>query len=67
MDISMLLQATMHAGSQSLLVPTMVCIVLLSIVMVVVVGSLVVEAVTERRHFKLNNRATVVAIHDADY
>ena len=67
MDISMLLQATMHAGSQSLLVPTMVCIVLLSIVMVVVVGSLVAEAVTERRHFKLNNRAAVVAIHDADY
>ena len=67
MDASMILQATMHAGSQSLLVPTMVCLVVLTLGMAMIVGSLLVETLTERRHFKLNNRAAVVAIHDAGY
>lgn len=67
MDLFTALQATMHTSTQSLLIPTMACMVLLVIAMIVVVGSLIVEGLTERRHFKLNNRAAVVALHDADY
>lgn len=57
----------LHAVSQALLVPAEVVLVALLILTVVSIGSVVVEALTERRHFKENTPHDVNAIHAAPY
>ena len=57
----------LNAIAQGLLVPTMVVIVLLLIVSVFFIGQIIVEAFTERRHYKQNMAAIVNDINDAAY
>ncbi|MBQ3302803.1 MAG: MotA/TolQ/ExbB proton channel family protein [Eggerthellaceae bacterium] len=51
--------------AQGLLVPTMAVIVLLLLVTLFFVGQIIVEVVTERRHFHQNMPEIINAIHDA--
>lgn len=67
MSVSEMLSKILHTGSQALLVPTLVCLILLVCVVVFCIGSLVVEFLTERRHFKVNQRKVIIAMRRADY
>jgi biopolymer transport protein ExbB/TolQ len=57
----------LHLGSQALLVPVMLFMALLIATMLFILGTLVVEYFTSRRHFKVNAVRTITAIRDADY
>lgn len=57
----------LHAVSQGLLIPAQVILLFLLVATVVAIGSLVVEALTERRHYKANIPRDVNAIHDAPF
>lgn len=61
------LKDIMHVVAQGLLVPAMAILVLLLVFTVFCIGSIVVEAVVERRHFKANTPRDVNAVHDAAY
>lgn len=57
----------MNDISQSLLAPTMVVIVFLIVAMLFLVGQVIVEVFTERRHYKQNIAQIINDIHTADY
>ena len=57
----------LHAVSQGLLIPAEVVLLVLLVLTVVFIGSIIVEAATERRHFKANIPRDVNAIHDAAF
>ena len=61
------LKDIMHLSAQALLVPAMVILVCLLVFTVYCIGSIIVEAVVERRHFKANTPRDVNAVHDAPY
>jgi biopolymer transport protein ExbB/TolQ len=51
--------------AQILLVPVMCLLVLLIAFAVYSIGSIIVEAAFERRHYRLNSEATINAMHDS--
>lgn len=57
----------LHAVAQGLLVPSMLILLMLLVFTVVSIGSLAVEAITERRHFKANTPSDVKSIHEASF
>ncbi|MDR0514712.1 MAG: MotA/TolQ/ExbB proton channel family protein [Coriobacteriaceae bacterium] len=57
----------LHDIAMGLLAPTMVVIILLILASVFFLGQLVVEFVSERRHFKQNMPAIVNDLNDADW
>lgn len=57
----------LHAISQALMIPAEVILVCLLIITVILIGSLIVEAATERRFYREQTAKNVNAIHDADY
>lgn len=57
----------LHAVSQGLLVPAEIVLLILLIATIVFIGSVIVEAITERRHFKANIPHDVNTVHDAAY
>lgn len=57
----------LHVVSQSLLWPAMIILVLLLVFAAVCIGSVIVEALTERRHFKANTSRDVNAVHQASF
>lgn len=61
------LQEIMHIVAQSLMVPVMIILVLLIVFALYSVGSILVELITERRHFKVNMAADIKAIQDSSY
>ena len=67
MSLSDSLSSVLHTGSQYLLVPTMVALIVLVLVAVFCLGHALVEYFNERRHFKVNHRDVIASIHDADY
>ncbi len=57
----------LHVVSQNLMVPAMAILVFLLIFVVVCIGSICVELLTERRHFRVNIPQSVNDIYDASY
>lgn len=57
----------LHDIAQGLLVPTMVVVVALIVVSLFFIGQIIVEAFTERRHYKQNMPSIVNRINDANY
>ena len=57
----------MHGIAQGLLGPTMVVLILLIAVSVYIVGQVLAEYFTERRHFKQNMPLIINEINDADF
>lgn len=67
MNGELYLKDIMHLVSQALMVPAMVILVVLLVFTVFCIGSLIVEIITERRHFKQNTPRDVNAVHDAPF
>jgi biopolymer transport protein ExbB/TolQ len=67
MTLSEYLSSILHVGSQGMQAPTMAVVLLLILAMIFTLGFLLIEYLTERRHFKVNHRAVIARIHDADY
>lgn len=67
MSFSSALSAILYMGAQFLEAPTMALLILLFLLVVFCIGWLIVEYFTERRRFKVNHRAVMVRLHDADY
>lgn len=61
------LNDALHAVSQALLVPAMGVLLLLLVAIVILVGSLIVEAFTERRHFRTHIPHDINAINAASF
>ena len=57
----------LHDIAQGLLVPTMVVVVALIVVSLFFIGQIIVEAFTERSHYKQNMPGIVNRINDANY
>lgn len=57
----------MHQSTQYMLIPVLLFVILLIASMIFVLVTLVVEAVTSRRHFKVNSVQTITALRNADY
>lgn len=55
----------LHAVSENLLIPAMIILVLLLVIAAICIGSLIVEALTERRYFKVDVPKAVNAINSA--
>jgi biopolymer transport protein ExbB/TolQ len=64
-DIYLYISAILHKVAQILMIPVMVVLGLLILFALYCVGSLIVEAFTERRHFKVNSAGIIRAIHDS--
>ncbi len=67
MSVTDWMSAILHAGSQFLLVPVMVCLVALALAMVFCIGWVVVEYLTERKFFRVNQGQLIVDLREADY
>ena len=61
------LQGALHFLSQGIMIPTMLVLVILILFVVYSLGALVVELITERRHFKSQVPQQINAIFDAPY
>ncbi len=57
----------LHDIAQALLGPTMVIIILMLLVSLVLLGQIIAEFFTERRHYKQNIAQIINQINDADY
>ena len=57
----------MHGIAQGLLIPTMVALIALLVVTIFFVGQLILEAFTERWHYKQNMPQIINAVNDATY
>jgi biopolymer transport protein ExbB/TolQ len=66
-DIYLYITTILHTLAQALMIPVMVALGLLILFALYSVGSLIVEAVTERRHYDNDSRRIINAIHDAAY
>jgi biopolymer transport protein ExbB/TolQ len=64
-DLYLYISAILHKVAQILMIPVMVVLGLLILFALYCVGSLIVEAFTERRHFKINSAGIIRAIHDS--
>ena len=67
MSISDYLSGIMHAGSQILQIPTIGCLIVLTMLVSFCVGWLTVEYFAERRHFKINHVQTIARMRAGDY
>lgn len=67
MTITEALSSLMHLAAQFLLVPALALMILLVVAIVFALGSLIVELFTERRHFQVNHKRTIVQMRQADY
>ncbi|MDR2671828.1 MAG: MotA/TolQ/ExbB proton channel family protein [Coriobacteriales bacterium] len=65
--LSLYISTILHYISQGLLIPVMIVLVGLIIFALYCVGSIITEALTERRHFKTNIPQVINNIYDADY
>ena len=61
------LQEIMHIVAQALMVPVMIVLVFLILFALYSVGAIVMEYLTERRHFKANMPADIKAIEESGY
>jgi biopolymer transport protein ExbB/TolQ len=66
-DLYLYMTTILHTLSQVLMIPVMVALGLLILFALFSVGSLIMEVFTERRHYKINSRRIINALHDADY
>lgn len=57
----------MHEVAQGLLLPTMAILILLIVVSLYLIGQVLIEYITERRHFKQNMSLIINEINDANY
>jgi biopolymer transport protein ExbB/TolQ len=64
-DFYLYISAVLHKIAQVLMIPVMVVLGLLILFALYCVGSLIVEAFTEKRHFKVNSAGIIRAIHDS--
>ena len=67
MSISDYLSGIMHAGSQIMQIPTIGCLIVLTLLVSFCVGWLVVEFFAERRHFKINHVETIARMRASDF
>ena len=61
------LKELLHNATQALLYPTMIILIVLGVVAIVMIGSLVVEAVVERRHYKAELPQLIASIDSASW
>ncbi len=57
----------MHAVSQGLLIPTVICLLLLIVYSIYTIGSFVVEFVVERRHYRVEVPKLIAKLQEAPY
>lgn len=67
MNGELYLKDILHLVSQDLLIPVMIVLAALIVYAVFCIGSLVVEVIMERRHYRENVPRFVNAIYEADY
>jgi biopolymer transport protein ExbB/TolQ len=65
-DIYLYFTTILHTLAQALMIPVMAALALLILFALFSVGSLIIEGLTERRHYTVNSRGIINAIHDAD-
>ncbi|MDR1496083.1 MAG: MotA/TolQ/ExbB proton channel family protein [Clostridiales Family XIII bacterium] len=66
-DLYLYITTILHTLAQTLMIPVMVALGLLILFALFSVGSLIMEVFTERRHYKVDSRQVINAIHDAGY
>lgn len=66
MDISQAFTLILHQGSQILLVPVVVALIVLALVTAFSIGMVISEIFTERRHFKANHKKVIADMRDSD-
>ncbi|MDR1358880.1 MAG: hypothetical protein LBJ48_05960, partial [Coriobacteriales bacterium] len=57
----------LHSIAQGLLVPTAIVIIALIVASIFIIGQVITEFFTERRHFKQNMPGIINQINDSDY
>lgn len=67
MNGELYLKDILHLLSQDLLIPVMLVLALLVVYALFCIGSLIVEVVRERRHYRENVPQFINAVHDATY
>lgn len=67
MDNPLYIKEVMHLATQNMLYPTMFILAFLLIYVVCVLGSVVIEAISERRHYRVSMPQLVAAIDSAAY
>jgi biopolymer transport protein ExbB/TolQ len=65
-DLYLYISTILHNLAQALMIPVMVALGLLIAFALFSVGAVVVESLTERRHYKINSPRIINDIHDAD-
>jgi biopolymer transport protein ExbB/TolQ len=66
-DIYLYISTLLHTLAQALMIPVMIALGLLILFALFSVGSVIVECVTERRLYRVDDRRLINAIHDAAY
>lgn len=67
-DIYLYISTLLHKLAQALMIPVMVALGLLILFSLYCVGSVIMESVTERRHYRVQGPQIISAIHDvSDY
>ncbi|MDR2163667.1 MAG: MotA/TolQ/ExbB proton channel family protein [Clostridiales Family XIII bacterium] len=66
-DIYLYISTILHELSQALMIPVMVALGVLILFSLFIVGSVIAESLTERRHYSVNSAGIINSLHDADY